>query len=956
MKPIEKTLSGTVLAFCLAVWQAGAEPLKQWTLRHPLPTVNTLYDVFSTGSSLMAVGELGTILTSTDAQTWQPQVSGSTDDLVGIARGNGVYVVVGSLDLLTSPDGVHWTVTDGGFGGFATAVAFGNGLFVAVDDAGGIYTSTTGTTWIQRRDPGFTNALYDVAFAANLFVTVGTTDNGASSLILSSTDGITWTQSRKVADEELYSVAYGASRFVAVGGYYDNLGNPYDRVVTSSSGTSWSGQTGITPDFLHAVSYGPAGFVAVGEERQMLFSATGTSWSLNASGGADWLNGVAYGAGQYVAVGETGAIVVSATGQDWHPNFGVTADFNDVCYGNGLFVAVADDFGTAKVLVSTNGVSWANVYAQLDFTLNAVCFGAGEFVAVGYETDDNGDSKTLILVSYDGLAWTRQSRTTLYEELFGVSYGVIGGTGYFAAVGDNYNATHPTVVLTAPAGSSSWSFRSSSNSDDTLYGIAYGNNAFVAVGDFGTVLRATSIGTWTPQTSGSSASLVSLAFGGGTFVAGGNGGTLLTSTTGTAWSPTSSGTTQDIEMVRYLGSRFYAGTANDALLSSTTGGGWSSLNLPAYASIAGAATSGGLTVLTGLGDSVLVSSNGVDFTWGNLDPRVDLTAVTHGDKWVVASAQGDLFTSFDGVNWAWDPTGFPPGIRGLAFTAGKYVAVGDSGTILASSNAAAWIPVTSGTTAGFKAAAGAFGRFIAVGDRGQVAAFVGGAAWSFGSTGVTNNLAVVAIAPGLFVGGGDKGTLSLSTDGLTWARASSPTTNAIVSLAWGAGRFVGIDSAGALIGSTDGVHWQLRTSVFAGSPRTVSFGAGTFLAAGFSSYISVDGVNWQEVPLPATQSVRAARFSDGHWLAVGDEGTILQSEGLNSPSWLAVSKPSPSPVLQLTVISDTAPSVFLEKASSLSPGNWQPWQSVLLTDGLAMLQDSVPTGPGQNFYRARDVQ
>ena len=58
----------------------------------------------------VAVGDNGTILTSSDGTTWTSRTSGTTEYLRGGAYGNSTLVVVGaSGTILTSSDGTTWT-------------------------------------------------------------------------------------------------------------------------------------------------------------------------------------------------------------------------------------------------------------------------------------------------------------------------------------------------------------------------------------------------------------------------------------------------------------------------------------------------------------------------------------------------------------------------------------------------------------------------------------------------------------------------------------------------------------------------------------------------------------------------------------------------------------------------------------------------------------------------------
>ena len=107
-----------------------ADPLDTWTWRNPLPTGNNLNGITYGNGQFVAVGNLGTILTSTDGTNWIQQQSGTAIGLWGIAYGNGQFVAEGGPGIiLTSADGVKWAKHQPGPVG---PIAYGNGQFVAV--------------------------------------------------------------------------------------------------------------------------------------------------------------------------------------------------------------------------------------------------------------------------------------------------------------------------------------------------------------------------------------------------------------------------------------------------------------------------------------------------------------------------------------------------------------------------------------------------------------------------------------------------------------------------------------------------------------------------------------------------------------------------------------------------------------------------------------------------------
>jgi hypothetical protein len=67
-------------------------------------------------ASFVAVGGSGTILTSPDGVNWTARTSGTSNWLLGVVYGNGLFVAVGRVlcTILTSPDGVNWTARTSG--------------------------------------------------------------------------------------------------------------------------------------------------------------------------------------------------------------------------------------------------------------------------------------------------------------------------------------------------------------------------------------------------------------------------------------------------------------------------------------------------------------------------------------------------------------------------------------------------------------------------------------------------------------------------------------------------------------------------------------------------------------------------------------------------------------------------------------------------------------------------
>ena len=82
----------------------------------------------------VAVGDNGTIITSSDGTTWTSRTSGTTEKLRGGAYGKSTLVVVGrSGTILTSSDGSTWTSRTSGTSNKLKGITYGNSTFVAVE-------------------------------------------------------------------------------------------------------------------------------------------------------------------------------------------------------------------------------------------------------------------------------------------------------------------------------------------------------------------------------------------------------------------------------------------------------------------------------------------------------------------------------------------------------------------------------------------------------------------------------------------------------------------------------------------------------------------------------------------------------------------------------------------------------------------------------------------------------
>ena len=216
--------------------------------------------------------------------------------------------------------------------------------------------------------------------------------------IITSPEGLDWTQRATSTNLPLWDVTFGSGTLVAVGA----LGI----IQTSSNGNAWVRRYSATNNKLNDVTYGGGKrFVAVGEAGTIQISLNaGSNWQTASSGTVRPLNGVAYGRGRFVAVGGDGVIVVSTNGLNWTPAVGVTnVTLRAVTYGAGKFVAVGD---SRLILTSFDGVRWARQSGPVfnNTSLFDVIHANRQFVCVG--------TLGTVLTSSDGWTWTSRAFPT----------------------------------------------------------------------------------------------------------------------------------------------------------------------------------------------------------------------------------------------------------------------------------------------------------------------------------------------------------------------------------------------------------------------------------------------------------------------------------------------------------------------------------------------------------------
>ncbi|MCI4627211.1 MAG: hypothetical protein L3V56_14800, partial [Candidatus Magnetoovum sp. WYHC-5] len=102
MKNLTKLLLMTFLMLLIVPSGARAD-LDSWTISNPSPSATTFNDLYDDGTTMVAVGDGGSIFYSTSGTSWTKATSGSFANLYGVTKGadgsgNTLYVAVGATD------------------------------------------------------------------------------------------------------------------------------------------------------------------------------------------------------------------------------------------------------------------------------------------------------------------------------------------------------------------------------------------------------------------------------------------------------------------------------------------------------------------------------------------------------------------------------------------------------------------------------------------------------------------------------------------------------------------------------------------------------------------------------------------------------------------------------------------------------------------------------------------
>jgi len=492
----------SVLGFgLLALLRTAAFAGPGWFWQSPLPGGNSLSAVtVLDGNTLVAVGDVGTIIRSTDSgQTWTIQLSG-TVDLRGVSFSDaqaGSAVGNSGTILISIDAGQSWTLSSSGTNADLKSVCFVGQTGTAVGRSGTILgTIDGGASWTPQSS-GTSFDLYGVhCISESLVIAVG--EHGT---ILRTYDGGgTWREQSSGMDVTLSAVAF-ADALVgwAVGGrnilHTDDAGATWTSRFTTSAWYESLAGISIAGDHVLAVGrggrWGDLSFIArstdggqtwTSDTRPLVFPCPSAVNGLSAIALVDAQTAIAVGLGGEIHRTTDG-------GAFWNRQVqcAVTTNINSVSFVDAKTGWVAGDDRIAHT--TDGGFTWTRQESQGTGGRAVFFADANKGWVVGYR---------VILHTTDGGAnWARSSGGT--NLLLNALSFVDTNTGW--AVGGSIFDGASAIVHTTDGGAT-WTPQVS-GPDRPLSGVSFADaNLGVAVGDYSTILRTIDGGeNWTNQVS-----------------------------------------------------------------------------------------------------------------------------------------------------------------------------------------------------------------------------------------------------------------------------------------------------------------------------------------------------------------------------------------------------------------------------------------------------------------------
>lgn len=492
----------TVVLVICAFW--SFENYSQWFWQNPYPQGYNLYSATDVDiNTLVAVGEFGTIIRSTDnGQSWSVKsqvIDGQFSSIFSVDPNNIYAAGYDYNDTLTkflksTNMGNDWEMS------VITTPNLPGKLYFFDEDDGFIIThlpganfssqilrtSDGGSSWIVSYNY-FIGRLYSISFYDNLNGLI-TTSNG--NILRTTNGGNSWDVVVTGNTNALLGVAYSdLQNCIAIGEWGTIL-------LSTDSGLSWNNESSNSSASLWDVEVFENNFVAVGDSGTILTSSDGgTNWVKNPNTDYYELFDISSSGEDGFIFGSEGSMLkTSDAGLNWdyvsrNLNLFSIADieFHNLNDGISLGARRISTFVFQGLIMKTSdgGNSWEST--DTDFLPYSMCVITPDVITIV------GTEENIIRTTDGGETWITQHTGTT-NDFNGVSF-IDFNNGFI--IGNESTNPYPNgAVLKTTDGGTNWDYLYNGNLP-TLYDLCYLDPNTVVIVGTGIILKTTNAGeTW----------------------------------------------------------------------------------------------------------------------------------------------------------------------------------------------------------------------------------------------------------------------------------------------------------------------------------------------------------------------------------------------------------------------------------------------------------------------------